>query len=743
MTPVSERSRMASKKPGVLTLAAVLLAGATITAAAGCGGTGPTCGAGTTLMSGMCVPTGGGGGDGGSGLTCGPGTNVGDAGACVPAPAGPALQTIAVNHLDVVYDERQPLFVGHPLPIRLGITTTATTPPREPVSTQATVSLIEHFEGMPTAAQAMALRQCVVGGFTVALDGSGTEEQFVENLIIPPECLPMAATDVTYNVVVSFDDDRLVLPDSVASTFAFTMAQATAATNATCRSSFEMAATPDACVHRLRVQPSPGIDIRPIVETEGSVALLWMPDPATPTAQRREMLSILVDEHAFGRDPYVIANPTAAMLPGNVTLRVRITPATGPNAGDYQTVNVQSATVGAPPVAERTITQLAPASDNRAEYDLFPTDQTLAALAPGGAWANVDEFTIETCMVPAFTEAGEVGDRVHTGEENTGPRTAASDDCRRSTVLGVRALPGLASASRLDFNREWTRRWGNEKLALDASLTTQNASFVGGATSDTNANISITSQYLPNLTVARARGYAGFDLFSPDSTGMEFWVDVLGLRLYSFERRVPTTRELYNRDWNIMRRQCLSKTVMISIVPIGLEACAQGTVGLNVTAGLYRDADVMGGRRFASADTEGQLSATLRPYATAGATASVSVNLGIARAGVEGSLTVVDVSAPLTGSANVGLTRSNPETMRPSAQANLNLTWNLDVRGLNGSVTLFADTRGVAWCKKWGIPYPCGVTWDRRGDLNLFSFGSDAERFELFNRTFANQSIAP
>lgn len=698
-----------------------------------------TCGAGTVLMNGMCVAT---GGDGG-GASCGPGTTQGDGGVCLPTPAGPSLTGVTVTHADVEYDETQSLFVGHPVPVRLGITTTAATAPRSGVPTQVVVSLLEHFTGTPSATQAMALRQCVLGSFVAELDGSGTEQQFSRNFIIPPECLPTGATTVTYNLVVQLDNDGLVFPDSVTTTFAFTDSMRTTGPTAMCRSSFDMSAMADGCMHQLRVAASPGTDVRPTVEPQGSVALLWMPDPANPTAPRREMLTVLVDERAFGRDPYTVIGAAAATLPGNITVSTRIAPAVGPRAGEFIPLNVQNATSGMPPVANRTVGSLAPASDNRTEYNLFPTDTLLTNIQAGGAWANVDQFTIETCLAPSFTEQGELGDRIREGEENTSPRTAASDNCSRFTVLGVRALPPATNASRLDLNREWSRRWGNDKLALNGSLTTQNAAFVGGASSDTNANVTITSQYLPDISIARARAYAGFDLFNLDSSGIEFWVDVLGVRLYNYERRVPTSRELYNRDWNIMRRQCRSKTVMISIIPISVEGCAQGTVGLAVDVGLYRDADVMGGRRFPSADTEGQLAATARPYATAGASASVSVDALIARAGVEGTLTVIDISAPLMGSANVGLTRMNASTGRPSAQANINLNWNLNIQGLNGSVSLFADTRGVRWCRKWGIPYPCGVTWDRRGELNLFSFGADRETFELFNRTFANTSLAP
>lgn len=725
--------------PGTTCGAGTVLMNGVCVATPGDGGAVITCGVGTMLMNGMCVPA---PSDGGPTTTCGAGTVLGDGGACVPAPSGPSLDSVSVDHLSVRYDTTQPIFVGHRLPLRIGVTSRAMTPPAAPVPTQVVVSLIEHFNGTPNPTQAMALRQCVVGSFVAELSGANVEQQLTPELIIPRECVPAGATSVTYNLVVQFDDERVVLPESSNAAFVFTQALRTSGPNAACRSSFDMAATADGCVHQLRVEASPGVDIEPTVEASSNVAILWLPEENAPTAPAREMLSLLIDERAFGRDPYVITDPAASMLPGDVTLRVRMAPATGARAGEYLPLQVQAATAGMNPVDTRTINRLQPASDNRAEYSVFPSDAVFTAVEPGGNWANVDEFTLETCLVSDFVESGNLGE--YDGEDElAGDGDAESDNCQRTTVLGVRALPATASASRVDLNRDWSNRWGNDKLALNASLTTQTSAFVGGASTDTNANVNITSKYLPDISIARARAYAGLDLFNPSATGMEFWVDVLGLRLYSYERRVPGTRELYSRDWNIMRRVCRDKTVMISIVPVSVEACAQGTVGLNVSLGLYRDGDIMGDRRFPMANTEGQIAATARPYANAGASASVSINLGIARGGVEGNLSIIEIGAPFIASANVGLTRMNTMTMRPSAQANINFNWTLETRGLNGSVTLFADTRGIQWCRRWGFAYPCGITWDRRGEFNLFSFGADTERSTLLNRSFGNVNLAP
>ncbi len=684
-------------------------------------------------------------GCGGDSTSCGAGT-VDSNGTCVVAPAAASFSDIAVTHLVVPYDESRPVFVGHRLPVRLGITSRAPTPLAAPQSVTVNLSLVEHAEGTPPAARLATLRQCFVKTLELDLNGTGEEQLFEPTVEIPPECLPTGTESVTYNFIVQVDPTQRALPASAGRAYYFTEAQhAAAGADERCRSSLDMGAPLDGCVHRLQVRASPGTDVAAQVTPEGHVGLFWM--NTVGTESRREMLSVQVDRRAWGHDPYDVGGADSDRLPGMVTERVRIAPATGSHAGEFRPLRVEAARAEDPPTETRTFDRLTPAADNRQELDLFPTDEVLA-LVRNGDWRDVDDFTIEVCLDPSFEERGEDGATLSTGEEGTTARSARSDDCRRFSVLGVRALAGAAqtSASRLDFNREWSRHYGNDKLGLDLRFNTENFLVVGGAVSDTSARAALDSKYLPDLTLAEAKAYAGVDLFAADRTGLTFNVDVFGIRLLGYERRVPEARELYNRDWNIMRRQCKSARVQVGPIPVGLEGCVAGTVGLNVNAGVYRDAAIEM-RRFPMADTEGQIAVTVTPYVTIGATASVSLDALIARGGVEGQLTIIDIRTPLTGSANIGLVRNDPMTMRPAAQGNLNINWDLVVTGLSGRIVLFVDTRGVEWCSKKvvfvRVYYPCGIRWDRRGELALFTFGADPERFNLLNRTFADFRLAP
>lgn len=677
--------------------------------------------------------------------TCGTGT-VDRGGTCVPAPVTAPFTEITVTHLNVPYDESRPVFVGHRLPLRIGITSRSAQPLGAPRTVAMNISMIEHATGTPTATQAAALRQCIVRGFEAELSGNGEEQLFEPTVEIPPECLPSGAESVTYNLVIQVDMDERALPaDAERASYFTEAAQAVQGANGRCRSSMDPAAPVDGCVHRMIVRASPGTDVSERVTPDGRIALFWQ--GTQPNETQREMMTVHVDRRAYGHDPFDIASADADRLPGAVTQRVRIAPATGPHAGEYRPLRVQAAEMGAAPTETRAVERLAPASDNRYDYELFPTEEVMG-LVSTGEWRDVNDFMIEACLEPAFEERGEDGDVLNEGEEGAAPHTPRSDDCRRFAVLGVRAQPAAAPslASRLDFNREWSRHWGNDKIGLEARFNTENYVIVGGAVTDTTGRVALVSRYLPDITLVDAKAYAGVDLFQVDRTGVELRVDVFGIRALGYERRVPESRELYNRDWSVMKRQCKSGRVQVGPVPVGLEGCVQGTLGLNVNVGLYRDAAIEN-RRFATHDAEGQIVATVTPYLTIGASASVSVDLLVVRGGVEGQITVLDVRAPVTGSAAVGLMRSDPATMRPSAEANLNVSWRMILTGLNGRILLFVDTRGVQWCRKrvWfvNVSYPCGFTWDRRGDLTLFTFGADPETFTLFDRTFANFRLAP
>jgi hypothetical protein len=204
----------------------------------------------------------------------------------------------------------------------------------------------------------------------------------------------------------------------------------------------------------------------------------------------------------------------------------------------------------------------------------------------------------------------------------------------------------------------------------------------------------------------------------------------------TYDREVPTSAELFSEKWSYTQRRCVRSRFQIGPVPLGVEGCSQGSVGFEVNVGAaYGDA-IEGGRVFATADAEGQIIADARPFFSVGGSVSVAVDVGIARAGAMGELTLFDYSIPAQGALNLGFVAADPDFGdTPSAMARLALHVDQDLRGPNGQVSLFADLRRLKWCKRWRIRYPCGLRWSRIATVPLFTFGSARDTRVMYDFT--------
>ena len=672
----------------------------------------------------------------GSDVTCGEGT-VRRGGACVSEDAVPAFSAITVSHLVVPYDTTQAVYLGHRLPIQLALRSESDEQLEQPRDVAVSVSLIEHFEGTPTVAERAELDQCEVATLHYELVGGGTVQTFEPILELPQECLRDGRTSVDYDIIITVDVDEANMELDAPRMFAFTQLADAEGANPDCRSSFEEGAPPDGCLHVLRVEPSPGTDIEEEVTPDGNIALFWEQTPGSDEEQRA-MITVEIDRRAFGHDPYDVIDPETGevgdrnLLEGQTIQRVRIAPAEGDFAGDFVDVEVDNE-------AGDTLTnprwsRLTANSDNDYSFDLFPTPEILA-LVDTGDWRTVEEFVIEVCLESTFQEAGELGGRPSDDPTASGTDIDANN-CARFPVLGVRARPPAQAASELGASATLSRAIGNNTVGVQLDFESKSFVSGAGAYTRTQATADLNSGRLPRLRVGDAKASASVDLQNPASSNLDMYLDVFGTRIQSFHRDVPETADLYSRDWNFTQRRCVSTRFQIGPVPLGIEGCVQGEVGLEFNLGLAHGDSIDGGRVFPAADAEAQIAASARPYISLGASVSVAVDVVIFRAGVSGSLTVFDYSLPTTGSLNVGFTLSDPlfgDT--PSTSASLNLHVDQDMRGPNGGIYLFADLRTIRWCRAWFVYYPCGLNWSRIATVPLFTFGAARDRRVLYDQS--------
>jgi hypothetical protein len=678
-------------------------------------------------------------------VSCGPGTTLDEANTCVRTPDAPPLSDVKITLLDSHYDESAPVFVNHKLSLRLGLTSTSPTVLKRPVPMLINIGL---FEDLPVNTSQEAINQahsCFIHGHEVELDGSGKEQVFqFDDLVIPPDCLPEGRSSMNFNVIIQLDQEVQALPQEFERLFYFTESGRTRPANALCRSRAGGGA--DGCVHHFRVQPSPGFDLDEKIHPDSAIALFWNADTGQTAStwwhEQRPMMSLQVDLLAYGHDPFDLG-AGSDVLPGTVSERIRIAPADGPHAGEYKPLYVQAASADAPDrVSERTFDKLKPSSENEHQFELYATQDIINAVVSGD-WKNTEEFVIEACLKASFALHGEPGELSEDEEDDDAD--SQDQDCEHFTVLGVRAQPPSAQAARLDIGTAFVRDYGNDIASINVLLETNSHVSVGEAVSATNASASLKSSYLPDIEVARAHAYAGLDLFALDKTAITARLDVFGSRLYSYATpQVPGQRELLAEAKEWSEKRCKQARFSAGPVPLAVEGCIQGKAGFTFNLGLARDGFITT-RSFPSADTEGELSAAIRPYLEMGGTASASVDVLIVRAGIEGSLTVLKMATPLVARANVGLVRTDASTGRPSATVNLFARWDLDATPLTGSVSAYFDARGgkVEYCQGWFFSYPCDLPWQRVGSFSLMSFGLDPLTQTLVERTFTSQTLAP
>lgn len=155
--------------------------------------------------------------------------------------------------------------------------------------------------------------------------------------------------------------------------------------------------------------------------------------------------------------------------------------------------------------------------------------------------------------------------------------------------------------------------------------------------------------------------------------------------------------ELPSKGWH--ERKTLAQTkFVIGPVPIGIEAGVTGDIKPRLAA-------VVEGNK---ARTEASIPITLGGFLFGG------VDTGVAKAGVLGDLSVVDLSAPVVSEGKLSV---NSNTNKFSITATNSL--DMQLRLLRGTVSLAANVAKIKWCKKWGIPYPCGVGYEGTPDFTL------------------------
>lgn len=181
--------------------------------------------------------------------------------------------------------------------------------------------------------------------------------------------------------------------------------------------------------------------------------------------------------------------------------------------------------------------------------------------------------------------------------------------------------------------------------------------------------------------------YDGSAYVSGNNTGYASEMIIFNNVVFEDEKYVAKYEKSWEKKWE--EEKVLAKArFTIGPVPMSVEAGVNGSLGFELTVGynaeLYAEGDLF--------------------HVDFGAFGRGGIDLALVSAGVQAILTLIDNTFALESNAGFALVSSGNKN--PHIYYGIELKNDLDV--ISGKFGLYAETVGVKWCKKWGIPYPCG-----------------------------------
>ncbi|MEZ4383876.1 MAG: hypothetical protein R3A79_21265 [Nannocystaceae bacterium] len=647
-------------------------------------------------------------------------------GECVPA----ALQ-VRLTHLNVRYDLSQPVYVNNRVPVTFGVT--AQSPdPSNPVTRDVAVSF-SFVEANPADPENPAA--CGSSAISVEVLGDG-KEQLVDAFIWPTTmCAALAASGAEVNIMVDFDGgeeaaDELQT-DVDAPTVIFSEARRGDDINQACRGALD--GDPQlGCVYAVDLQPTPAgadgpiIDVRYDLSASSSIAVVPFvatenigpngpadPDP-TLVVQSRFVVN--------GRDPYISpvdpalipaslleAEPTieedlkfgldeaalAALvaLPGKAV--VSYTLRTAADDATEMPLTIRDPANPSSTVAEVEIDGVLPGTANEFAHELFLEGATLDAVSDGGAWADESDFVIRGCFTAAFPQDGNKGD-------------GNLDDCRDLEVMLVRATPATSGASALTFDKEFSRKLGSSRIAIESSMSTQNRLDFNGASSQIDGEVVLKGKLGKSfeLVLAKAHGAASLDV-DPTKTFYDAYVDAFNNRIYSASQQAATI--VQSDEFSVAKSFTIGNLGFgFGPVSIGFKIGAGGTLGFTAEDTLEALTDNAACQELLKSTDDfalcGRMTRVTSP--NFGLTGSIEggLNLRIVKAAVAADLRFITTQFPLDTTLGWGLNAAEQLVVRGDA------AWDMELEPLGGDVFIIGKVGFRRFAKTLKV--------------NLFSFSS-------------------
>jgi hypothetical protein len=632
---------------------------------------------------------------------------------------------------------------NHPLRLKYGLTQTG-----KPSQMHVSFGLMEQLPAGATDEQRGALRTCFLGSDIASHSGGGREQTFDVEFIVPPECVP-ADQPIKYNLYFAADVPGEVTEagedsEEYGNVYIYNEELAGDARNVLCK---RLDGTPG-CIFDITAEPSPGLNlVLDAFATESSVALLTPkeehPDAVDESGNPKDEAHPAFAEAKLTFSLHGAAPGTENPL-GETGARIhfQVCPEVAPDdscvGGAWKDLTVlgtgtENEHTGHAP--HLTIASMRGGDPTHVTAMLYAEGETHEALVPGGVWGGYADFVIRACLQTDLDEKhGDFDDVIDHVADNCKLQVVRLADLREPPA----PTEGLAliedSSSSYSMTQSWDQSYGdNSTVGVEAKFETGNTLNLSGASSATSGDVKLKGWLATSVAHAHAKGAAYVSL---TGSFVDIQQTIFGNTLFSYGAAVPEEL-VYEKNWSITKEQCVTFSYGVLVLSLDVSVCAGGSGGFD--SSLTVRAAEGAAAPFSSAQRVGKVIVAFTPKASFNTTAAAYASVELARAGVEGTLQLLELGLPTTGSLTWGLTSLSPPVLDIVGNVNMKL----NINTMNGNLQLFADTREVKICqKRWkvfgrrfSISYPCGFNWDREVELNLASWRGARFAFNLLDRS--------
>ncbi|KZN54470.1 hypothetical protein [Pseudoalteromonas luteoviolacea] len=275
---------------------------------------------------------------------------------------------------------------------------------------------------------------------------------------------------------------------------------------------------------------------------------------------------------------------------------------------------------------------------------------------------------------------------------------------RQARINESAIAPAAVGLANINFSSEFNKSYGN-KSKFSVGVDLQGQLFIV-PTGDPGGRITgegtVEAYFFNAKNTLFSISYNGSAYISGLNTGYESEMIIFNNVVFEDEKFTAKYEKSWEKKWE-EDKVIAQATFTVGPIPIKVEAGVTGNLGFELTVGynaeLYAEGDLF--------------------HVDFGAFGRGGVNLLVASAGVQAILTLIDNTFAME--SNAGFALLTNDNTNPHIYYGIELKNDLDV--ISGKFGLYAETYGVKWCKKWGIPYPCGKKTTRY-DLWLYQTNS-------------------